>query len=170
MEDSRVSVSVILAVKDDDTGIADLVRRARAVEMDRVLTELLVINDGSADATHQACQDLTQHIDIYERQPHQGKDAAVRAGVARALGEVILVLDSNSLSSPNDYSKMLEPILAGQADVVLARRSRASGVGHSAFRVEVFEGRHLAETWGFESGFENTPLDRKWRVREVALS
>jgi glycosyltransferase involved in cell wall biosynthesis len=168
MLDPRVSVSVILPVRNGASPVAELVARARAVPMDRVIAELLVINEGSSDA-REAGQDLAEHVDVFEHQAHRSRDVAVRKGVSRALGEVILLLDSDGGYDPNDYPKVLEPILAGEADVVLGRRLSEVGSGYTAFRVEVLEDKHVSDSLELESGLLGGLSNQKWRIQEVGL-
>src|SRR5256712_8950994 len=54
--------------------------------------------------------------------PNQGKGAALRRGFAQATGEIVLVQDADLEYDPRDYSKLLEPIMDGRADVVYGNR------------------------------------------------
>lgn len=167
--DGRVGVSVILSVRGEEPFVAERVKRARPVAMDTVVTELVVVNDAAAEATHQACQRLSEHIDVYERQRGEGWEAAVRQGIARALGEVILVMDPETRCDPKEFPKVLAPILAGDADVVFATSLQQWGSGCAAFRVEVLE-NGSGETRDLEAGFPEKLFDERWRIHELGLS
>lgn len=146
--DSRISVSVVLAVHDD-SDIEKVVHGARSLENAGVLCEVVVVNHGSSDRTDLRCRELLRWIDAYERLPQAGRVRAFHEGAARALGEVLLVLDPDLGCDPDECLEMLYPILAGSADVVLGVTPRLRGrsssqaggsnIGHVAFRAGVLE-------------------------------
>jgi glycosyltransferase involved in cell wall biosynthesis len=93
-----------------------------------------VIDDGSTDETARICESLRSEIDVYERQENQGKGAALRRGIARASGEIILIQDADLEYDPAEYPKLLSPILSGKAEVVIGSRF----AGSDAHRVVYF--------------------------------
>lgn len=178
IRDARVGVTVVLPVRDDATFLVEQIRKARALALDAVpmggvLTEIVVINDARAEAAHEACQQLSEYIDVYERRGGEGWEAAVRQGIARALGEVILVMAPGTPGHEKEYTSVLQPILAGAADVVLATSLRQwcsrPGHGCAAFRVEVLEGVN-SDPRDFEAGFPEELFDKRWRICELGVS
>jgi glycosyltransferase involved in cell wall biosynthesis len=134
MSDSTVKVSVVIPAYNEAGTIRQVIRNVRAVKVPGVKFELVVIDDGSTDGTGQICESLGDEIDVYERQPNQGKGAAIRSGFARASGEVILIQDADLEYDPNEYPKLLAPILSGKADAVIGSRF----LGSEAHRVVYF--------------------------------
>jgi glycosyltransferase involved in cell wall biosynthesis len=134
MTSPPLTVSVIIPAYNEAATIANVVRAVRAVRVPRATFQIVVVDDGSTDGTQEACEALGAEIDIYERQNNQGKGAALRTGIGRATGDVILIQDADLEYDPVEYPKLLEPILAGKADVVIGSRF----AGSDAHRVVYF--------------------------------
>jgi len=100
--------------------LLDRVRMAPALELKK---ELIVVDDCSTDGTREYLQRLTgDDIVCLFHERNRGKGAALRTGFARATGDVVLVQDADLEYNPEEYPKLLRPILDGRADVVLSSR------------------------------------------------
>lgn len=135
MSQKRIKLSVVIPAYNEAATIREVVETVRAVQVDGVDIEIVVIDDGSTDGTDRICREqLVDKIDIYKRQANQGKGAALRNGFATVTGDYVLVQDADLEYSPSEYGKLLAPILAGRADVVLGTRF----AGSEAHRVVYF--------------------------------
>ncbi len=135
MSDPMTKVSVLIPAYNEAATIVSVVEAVRAVSVPGVVFEVVVVDDGSTDGTDRICrEELADRIDVYRRQPNQGKGAALRTAIAAATGEIALVQDADLEYSPSEYPKLLEPILTGVADVVLGSRF----AGSDAHRVLYF--------------------------------
>ncbi len=128
MSDQTVKVSVLIPTFNEARTIGNVVEAVRSVRMEGVEFEIVVVDDGSTDGTDTVCREsLGRKIDVFERQPeNRGKGAAIRRGLASASGEIVLIQDADLEYSPSEYPRLLAPLLANQADVVLGSRFAGS--------------------------------------------
>jgi len=129
-------VSILIPAFNEVKTIETVVNAVRAVRMDGVSFELVVVDDASTDGTDAVCRRLLgAGVDVYERQPdNRGKGAAIRRALEVASGEIVLIQDADLEYSPSEYPKLLTPILEDKADVVLGSRF----AGSEAHRVVYF--------------------------------
>jgi glycosyltransferase involved in cell wall biosynthesis len=117
-------LSVIVPVYNERNTVVEVVRRMRAVELpDGIEREIIVIDDGSRDGTRDVLRQLGDStVRILVHQENRGKGAAVRSGLALATGDYVLIQDADLEYDPEDWPKLLAPVLRGKAQVVYGSR------------------------------------------------
>jgi glycosyltransferase involved in cell wall biosynthesis len=121
-----MKVSIVIPVYNEIRTIRHTLERVRATPYDK---EIVLVDDGSTDGTRDVLQGLSGPDTVVVLQErNQGKGAALRAGFARATGDVVIVQDADLEYDPADYPRLLQPILDGKADVVYG--SRFGGESH----------------------------------------
>jgi len=116
-----MKVSVIIPVYNEVKTIDEILRR---VEAENIVTEILIVDDGSTDGTREKLASLNEdgHLRIILHDENQGKGAAVRTGIQEASGDVFLIQDADLEYDPRDYPALIKPIDEGIADVVYGSR------------------------------------------------
>jgi Glycosyl transferase family 2/Methyltransferase domain len=118
----RLSCSVVIPCHNEAENIAECVRRVPAMG---VWTEIIVVDDGSTDGTRskvKAILEMDPRVRLVVLQKNQGKAAAVRAGFAAALGDVLMILDADMAVAPEELPKFLIPLQEGTTDFVNGTR------------------------------------------------
>jgi glycosyltransferase involved in cell wall biosynthesis len=119
-----VKVSFLIPAYNEGGTIASLIEQVQALPFDK---QLIVIDDGSTDETPAILAAVAaEHANVVViRQANQGKGAALRAGIPRIEGDIVVIQDADLEYDPADVPGLIEPILQGVADVVYG--SRLSG-------------------------------------------
>jgi glycosyltransferase involved in cell wall biosynthesis len=115
-------LSVIVPLYDERNTVAEIVRRMRAVELP-IDREIVLVDDGSRDGTGEVLRQLadsTVHVVYHER--NRGKGAAIRTGLEQVTGDLVLIQDGDLEYDPEDWPKLLTPVLRGKAVVVYGSR------------------------------------------------
>lgn len=187
----RVSV-VIPAYNEADT-VGATVRAAFSIPE---VSEVIVVDDHSGDSTAGAAREAGALVFSMPR--NSGKGAALNAGIRRACGDVIVLLDADLGPSASEARKLVRPVLSGEADVTIARFPRArrrggfglvkglayhgiryfTGLemhspisGQRALRREVLAGLlPLAGGYGVEVGMTVNAACSGYRLREVPVA
>ena len=117
-------LSIVVPVYNERNTLVEIVRRMRAVELpDSIEREIIIVDDGSDDGTRDVLKQLgdsTVRVILHEK--NQGKGAAVRTGFAHAVGEYVLVQDADLEYDPEDWPRLLNPVMRGRARVVYGSR------------------------------------------------
>lgn len=116
-----MKLSVVIPVYNEKGTILQLLDRVRGVALPK---EIIVVDDCSTDGTREVLQSLlpSNDLKIILQPENAGKGAALRAGFAVAIGEIVVVQDADLEYDPAEYRNLIQPILANKADVVYGSR------------------------------------------------
>lgn len=86
--------------------------------------EIILVDDGSTDGTIEIIQESVESkVDkVIYHSTNKGKGAAIRSGLEHVTGDIVIIQDADLEYDPNEYPKLIEPILQDKADVVYGSR------------------------------------------------
>lgn len=116
-------ISIVVPAYNEGSTIAEVVERLLALKGEIFDLQIIVVDDGSRDNT---MKEVARFPKVeYVRHPrNMGKGAAISSGIKRSTGEIIVIQDADLEYMPEDIPKLVQPIVAGKADVVFGSRLR----------------------------------------------
>lgn len=117
-------LSIVVPVYNERNTVPEIVRRTRTVELpDGIEREVIVVDDGSTDGTRDVLRQLGDStVRVVLHDTNKGKGAALRTGFGLATGDYVLVQDADLEYDPNDWPKLIKPVVDGKARVVYGSR------------------------------------------------
>ena len=129
-----MKLSVLIPLYNEKNTLREAILRVQRVNVPK---EIIVIDDGSKDGSRDILASLDadakkktdpmNELKVIIKSVNEGKGAAIRSGLAEVTGTVVIVQDADLEYNPQDYPKLLEPIEAGEADVVYGTRFYGGG-------------------------------------------
>lgn len=138
-------LSIVIPAYNEERFIGTLLQQIKAVDLSRfgLDKQIIVVDDCSRDRTAAIVEAVPDVVLL--RQPRNGgKGQAVRAGIARATGEYLIIQDADLEYDPRDYVPMIEALFSGKGTVVYGSRYLRSGRHANQSLLAYLGGRSLS--------------------------
>ena len=116
-----MDLSVIIPVYNEVETLDEIVLAVSGIAVEK---EIILVDDGSTDGSREKLQQFENQegIKVLYHDRNQGKGAAIRTGVAAAEKDLVIIQDADLEYDPREIPGLMQPILAGKADVVYGSR------------------------------------------------
>jgi glycosyltransferase involved in cell wall biosynthesis len=124
-----MKISIVVTVYNERYTVRELLRRVLAVPTP--LHEIIIVDDGSTDGTRLLLKGLEEQfrksapaypVRFFYKEENQGKSAALASAFKEVTGDIVIIQDADLEYDPQDYGRLIQPILDGKADAVYGSR------------------------------------------------
>jgi len=127
-DNKHKTLSIIIPVYNEEKTVLELLDQVVAANLS-INKEIIIVNDGSTDNSPGLIEDWIKRREessdytiVFISQENGGKGSAVRTGIKRSTGDIVIIQDADLEYNPEDYQKCINPILSGVARVVYGSR------------------------------------------------
>ena len=163
---NTATLAVCMPVYNERDTIEEIVEKVLAVDVPLAI-RLYITDDCSTDGTDEVLKRLAgkypEKIFVERQERNLGKGAAVNNCLGRADGDILLIQDADMEYDPDEYPKLLEPIMNGEADVVFGSRF-TNGRPEGAARVLYAGNRALTFAFNIVHGVWLTDMETCYKV------
>lgn len=119
-----LTLSILIPVYNEEKTIQELIDKVAQVKLpESIKKEIIIVSDGSSDGTDKILSGLKlKGLKFLRHERNFGKGRAVRTGLKKATGDFIIIQDADLEYNPEDYSRLLKPILEDGVSVVYGSR------------------------------------------------
>ena len=118
---SSFTLSVIIPCYNEINTIEEVIKKVKETSIKS--KEIIIIDDFSSDGTREFLNSLEdESIKVVLQNRNEGKGAAIAKGINFATGQISIIQDADLEYDPNEYEKLINPILDNKADVVFGSR------------------------------------------------
>jgi len=120
-----MKLSIIIPVFNEEKTISEVLTKLERVKFSNIQKEIIVVDDGSTDATASVISNFQFPISNFKMIRHKkniGKGAAVKTGIKNSTGNYIVIQDADLEYDPQDIPKLMRYIISNKAEVVYGTR------------------------------------------------
>ena len=121
-------LSIVIPCYNEEKTIKKILKKVTKAKLPMVWErEIIVVDDGSKDNTKEILKTLKNKIKLIFKEKNEGKGAALKKGFKAVTGDYILIQDADLEYNPDDYIKLLQPILNNKTKIVFGSRNLKKG-------------------------------------------
>jgi glycosyltransferase involved in cell wall biosynthesis len=161
-------LSVVIPCFNEEHHIRMLLEKVISVKLDHNLEkELIIINDGSTDGTSEVLRKILSEnpeMLIIHQTVNMGKGAAIRNGLSKITGDIVIIQDADLEYDPADYNTLLQPIIGNKADVVYGSRFKGNEPKRKLVFLHTTGNRFLTSLSNLFTGLNLTDMETCYKT------
>ena len=132
-------LSIIIPVYNEERTILQVLNKLVTIKLiQSVERELVIVNDNSTDESEKIILNFKKdnpktEIQYFKHEKNKGKGAALNTAFSKVTGDIIIIQDADLEYDPEEFNRLLKPILDGFADVVYGSRFKGSNAHRALF-------------------------------------
>ena len=115
-----MKLSVIIPAFNEKKTIKEIVKKVSAAPFEK---EVIIVDDGSTDGMGDVLKELEIPVTIISHERNMGKGASIKSALKKVTGDIVIIQDADLEYDPQEFGKLIEPILNGETQVVYGSRN-----------------------------------------------
>ncbi|PHS79587.1 MAG: glycosyl transferase [Rhodospirillaceae bacterium] len=160
-------LSVVIPCYNEEKTLADVISKVTAASTAGLDMEIVIVDDCSSDNSLNIANELARtndRIQVFCHDINRGKGAALRTAFRAATGDLIIVQDADLEYDPNDFEKLLKPILAGDADIIYGSRFLDKKATEAHYLIHGLANRFLTGLSNLFTGLKLTDMETCYKL------
>jgi glycosyltransferase involved in cell wall biosynthesis len=118
-----MKLSIIIPVYNEEKTLLEILKKVQNVDLGKTKKEIILVDDFSTDNSRKILSRINENnIKVFYHKKNWGKGYAIRTGLKGATGDIVIIQDADLEYDPNDYKRLIQPIISGEEKVIYGSR------------------------------------------------
>lgn len=168
-------LSILIPVYNEENTLLKLLTQVKNVELiNNIQKEFIIVDDGSKDNSIAIVKEFISDnpdldVKFYPLEKNVGKGGAIHEAISHASGEYLIIQDADLEYDPNEYNKLLQPILREEADIVYGSRFLGNQPHQKSYFTHHFANKFLTFLSNIFSNLKLTDMETCYKLLKTDI-